>query len=127
MNVVKKEHHFACALSTSAAAIHNYMTINQSTSLISQVAVASSSSGEHKSCRRYRRGGDIPPPKESLWGQLETNIECDEMDFFMFIGLSRESFDLLVSICEATINLTPLNRDHGKPNETASKKRLYIH
>ena len=43
----------------------------------------------------------------------------------MFIGLSRESFDLLVSIFEATINLTPLNRDRGKPDETALEKRLY--
>jgi len=101
------------------------MTINQSTLLISQVAAASSSGGEHKSCGQYRRGGAIPLPKESVWGQLETNIECDEMEFCMFIVLSRESFDLLVSICEATINITPLNHDRGKLDETALKKSLY--
>ena len=74
MKVVKKEHRFACALSTIAAAIHNDMTINQSTLLISQVAAASSSGGEHKSCRRYRHGGAIPTPREPVWGRLETNI-----------------------------------------------------
>ena len=126
MKVVKKEHRFACALSTIAAAIHNDMTIKQSTSLICQVAAASSSGGEgYKSCGRYIRGGAIPPPAESVWGRLETKKECDEMEFFMFIGLSRESFNLLVSICETTINRTPLNRDGGKPDGGALKKRLY--
>ena len=44
------------------------------------------------------------------------------MDFFMFVGVSRELFDLLVLICEATINHTHLNRYCGVPNEN---ERIY--
>ena len=80
----------ACALSTIAAVMQNDITLKQSASLLCHVAAASSSGGEepHKSCGRYRRNGAIPPPQESVWGRLERNKSCDEMDFFMFVGLS---------------------------------------
>ena len=43
----------------------------------------------------------------------------------MFVGLSRESFDLLVTICEWVINVTPLNRDLGVPDDRARHRRLF--
>ena len=73
MKRAKKEHHFACALSTIAAAMHNGMSNKLTTSLITQVAVASSSGGDHKRCSRYRRGGALTRLEESVWGQLENN------------------------------------------------------
>lgn len=126
MKRAKKGHHFACALSTIAAAIHNNMSNKLTTTLITQAAIASSSgSAMHKSCGRYRCGGTVPLPKELVRDRLEDDVKCDEMEFFMFIDMSRESFSLLVSICEATINRTPLNRECDAPNEKARKKRLF--
>ena len=73
MKNVKKKHRAACAISTIAAAMHNNMTNKLTNSLISHVAIASSSTGDHKRCGRYRRGGALPQPTESIWGRLENN------------------------------------------------------
>ena len=34
-------------------------------------------------------------------------------------------FNLLVTICEGVINVTPLNRDRGVPNESHLKNRFF--
>ena|ERR1740124_69773 len=126
MKKAKEEHHFACALSTIAAAMHNDMSNKLTTILITQAAAASSlGCATSKRSGRYRRGGAIPPPKESVWGRLEDEVQCNEIEFFMFAGLSQESFNLLVSICESTINRTPMRRDSGPPDANARKKRLF--
>ena len=68
MKRVKRKYHFVCALSFIADAMHNDMANKLTNLFISHVAVASSSSGDHKRCGRYRRGGALPPPTESVWG-----------------------------------------------------------
>ena len=123
--VNNKKHHMACVISTIVAAMHNEMANKLTNTLISHATGASSLTLDHQRCGRYTRGGALPLPVDSIWGRLESNTACDDMEFFMFIGLSHESFSLLVSICEGTINSTPLNRDCGAPDENARKKRLF--
>jgi len=73
MKKAKEEHHFACALSTIAAAMHNDMSNKLTTTLITQTAVASSlGCATRKRSGRYRRGGAVPWLKKSVWGRLES-------------------------------------------------------
>ena len=47
------------------------------------------------------------------------------MEFFMFIGISRQSFDKLVEICRPLIDSTPLCQDKGKVDGRMRMRRLY--
>ena len=126
MKKTKEEHDFACALSTIAAAMHNDMSNKLTTTLITHAAAASSlGCAPRKRGGRYTRGGAIPTIEESVWGRLVDEVQCDEMEFFMFLGLSRESFNLLVSLCDSTINHTPMRRDAGVPDACQRRKRLF--
>ena len=65
MKRAKKEHYFACTLSTIAAAMQNDMSNKLTTTLITQAAAASSlGCATRKSRGRYRRGGAVPRLKK---------------------------------------------------------------
>ena len=49
----------------------------------------------------------------------------DDMEFFMFLGLSRESFAELVDICRGSVEGNPLYRDAGVPHKKHLRRRLY--
>ena len=71
MKRAKKEHHFACALFSIVAAMHNAMSNKLTSLFINQVAVESSLGGDHKRCVWYKRGGAVPWLKKSVLGRLE--------------------------------------------------------
>ena len=64
---------------------------------------------------RFLRDGALLPVEDSVWGQLERVGLCDDMEFFKFLGLSRESFNKLVIILTEYDKNQPLKRDCGKP------------
>ena len=68
---------------------------------------------------------DTAPIDESIWARVVNMFVSDDMEFFMFLGLSRESFSELVGICETNVLKNPLDRDCGKPKERPLKRRSY--
>ena len=67
----------------------------------------------------------IPPTLTSIWARVDNEKVSDDLEFFMFLGLSRKSFTELVGICEASVQENPLDRDCGKPTKLSLTRRSY--
>ena len=122
----RKKKKACAALSSAVAGAHHLSVVQSTTSLIANAASSVNLRIRTKKSGRYLRHGALPNKKQSVWGRIEdTAHRCDEMEFFMFVGLSRASFEMLVEICTNVINRIPLFRDCGVPEEKHLKRRLY--
>ena len=115
----------ACAAAAALITAHHLAVVRTTSTVVSLCASKLCIARERKKCGRYKRHGAIPPPEESIWARVDCVQVSDEMEFFMFLGLSRESFAELVQICERRVEENPLDRDCGKPTRGALKRRSY--
>ena len=88
----------ACAAASAAIAAHHLLTINAMSLVVSLSASTNRNRGDRKPSGRYKRHGAIPAPRQSIWMRVDDVGLSDEMEFFMFLGLSRDSFTELVEI-----------------------------
>ena len=115
----------SAALSAILAAVHHHSVLSSSTLLVCHAASLGVDLKEDRQPNgRYKMGGAIPSSQQSVWGRLERG-KSDEMEFFHFIGLSRDSFAELVEICRGDIDLRPLDGDCGVPQAKHLARRLY--
>ena len=65
---------------------------------------------------RYICGRGLPPPEHSVWKRVDKR--GDELEFFHFTSLTRESFDSLVTLChEYVIQHTIQANSKGPPRK----------
>ena len=114
-----------CAAALSLTTAHHLAVVRTTSTVISLYASKLCIERERKKCCRYKSHGAIPSPEESFWARVDNIKVSDEMEFFMFLGLSRELFVKLVGICERSVVENPFDRDCGKPTERALKRRSY--
>lgn len=79
-----------------------------------------------KQCTRI----DIQIPEAAPWNHFEGNNNGSDQSWFHYLGLSKESFNALVELCEEPwrnnpiINFNGKSRPQGKPRPCALAKRL---
>ena len=116
----------ACVVAAGLVTAHHLAVVNATSTIVSLCASHSTTARERRvKCGRYKRHGAIPPTLTSIWARVDSSNVADEMEFFMFLGLSRESFGELVEICEESVLTNPLDRDCGRPSLKQLKRRSY--
>ena len=117
-----------CAAVLGAIAAHYLSTLHSTSMAVSVTAAATITDKEDKKkSGRYKRHGAIPHPRQSIWMRVDDRSRSDDLEFFMFLGLSRVSFAELVEVCRRSVDGNPLDRDCGKPTAGSLKRRTYGH
>jgi len=122
MNIKRKR---VCAAASAAIAAHYLITLHSTSMAVSLAAATITDKRVQKAPGRFKRHGAIPNPRQSIWMRVDDVNRSDDMEFFMFLGLSRESFDELVEICRSSVEGNPLGRDFGTPRKEDLKRRTY--
>ena len=115
----------ACAVAAALITAHHLVVVCTTSTVVSLCASKLCTARGCKKCGRYKRHGAIPAPGESIWARVDSENVADNMEFFIFLGLSRISFGELVEICEESVMTNPLDRDCGRPSLKQLKRRSY--
>ena len=116
----------ACVVAAGVITAHHLAVVRSTSTIVSLCASKSSCpSSKRLKCGRFKRNGAIPAPRHSIWARVDSQNVADDMEFFMFLGLSRISFAELVEICLESVLTNPLERDCGKPTRQQLKCRSY--
>ena len=124
-NLIEKREK-ACVVAAGIIIAHHLAVVRTTSTIVSLCASQSTTAREHRvKCGRYKRHGAIPPTLTSIWARVDNQKVSDDLEFFMFLGLSRKSFTELVGIFETSVLENPLDRDCGKSTERSSKRQSY--